>query len=104
MFDLINNNKYLWGCSMLFLNIGSRYLVADIGKFNEKLLSQDLAKKFILFCLFFMATRDFLTSIILTIASSILIYGLLNEQSRYSLVPVDSNIKNKLRSYYTNLH
>jgi len=103
MIDLINNNKYMWGSAMLFLNLGSRFVMADIGKFNEKLLSNDIAKKFILFCLFFIATRDVLTSAILTMAFSVIIYGLFNEQSRYSLVPNDSIIKQKIKNYYTNL-
>lgn len=85
---------------MLFLNLGSRFIMADLGQFNEKILSQNLVKKFILFCLFFVATRDVITAAILTICFSVIIYGLFNENSKYSLIPDDSFIKEKLKLYY----
>jgi hypothetical protein len=88
---------------MLFLNMGSRFLMADLGAFNEKILSQNLVKKFILFCLFFVATRDIITSLLLTIAFSVIIYGLFNDKSKYSLVPSDPLIKDKMVSYYERL-
>jgi hypothetical protein len=98
--DLLNNNKFFWGSCMLFLNMGSRFVIADLGSFNEKILSHNLVKKFILFCLFFVATRDILTSLLLTIAFSIIIYGLFNENSKYSLVPQENEMKNVIKKYY----
>jgi hypothetical protein len=100
--DFINGNKYLWGISLLLLNVGSRHIVMDLGKFNENILANSIVKKFVLFCMFFVATRDVLVSLVLTLCFSVIVYGLLNENSRYTLVPHDQSIKQKIREYYEN--
>lgn len=102
MLELLNNNKYLWGISLLFLNLGSRHIIGDLGKFHESILAHDLVKKFVLFSMFFVATRDIPVSILLTIAFSVIVHGLLNEKSRYSLVPNDTDLKQKIDEYFTN--
>ena len=99
-FTQINNNTYLAGVSILMLNLGSRYIMGDIGKFLESILNNDITKKIVLFLLFFMGTRNVLTSLILTLIFSIIIYGIFNETSRYSLVPNDAKIKQTIRDYY----
>ena len=91
--DIFNNNKYLWGISLLLLNLGSRHIVTDLGKFNESILAHEVVKKFILWSMFFVATRDVLVSCVLTFCFSIIAYGLFNENSKYSLVPNDQKFK-----------
>jgi hypothetical protein len=100
-FAYVNNNAYMAGFSLLMLNVGSRYIMADIGGFLEKVLAHDLVKKLVLFCMFFVATRNAVTSLVLTVVFSIIIYGFFNEKSRYSLIPNDDLIKRQLSQYYT---
>jgi hypothetical protein len=86
-FANINNNKYFWGFTLLMLNLGSKYLASDLGKFHEKVLNSDLVKRFILFSLFFVATKDVLTSLALTFVFTFIVYGFMDEQSPLSFVP-----------------
>jgi hypothetical protein len=83
----INSNKIMWGVSMLMLNFGARYVVADLGKAHEVILSHEITKKLIVLCLFFVATRDILMSFILTVAYIVVIDGILHEKRRFCLVP-----------------
>jgi hypothetical protein len=98
--ELLNNNKYLWGTCMLFLNMGSRFIAADLGTFHEKVLSQNIVKKFILFCLFFVATRDVAAALVLTIGFSVIIYGVFNDKSKYTLIPKQQESVETLKKYY----
>lgn len=83
----INSNKIFWGMSMLMLNFGARYVVADLGKTHEIILSHEITKKLIVLSLFFVATRDILMSFILTVAYIVVIDGMLHEKRRFCIVP-----------------
>ena len=85
--DVLNNNRILWGVTMLLLNMGSRYVVADLGKFHEAILSNEYFKKIIVFSMFFVATRDVLTAFLLSILYVLLIDGILHEKRKFCIVP-----------------
>ena len=86
IFLSIATNKLFIGCTMLIMNIGTKHIIADISPNLEELIKSPLFKQVILFCMFFVATRDIMSSIILTFAFNIVIKGLLNEKSKYSLL------------------
>lgn len=96
----LNENKYFAGVALIALNLGSRYLAADLGKFHETVLSNDLVKRFVLFSLFFVATRDVIIALTLTLVFSILVYGFLHERSRFSLVPDAARVSERMERYY----
>jgi uncharacterized membrane protein (DUF485 family) len=83
---LLNNNKILWGVSMILLNLGSKYIMADLGKAHEKLLKQEFFKKIILFSMFFVATRDIVTTFLLTCVYVIVVDGILHEDRNFSIM------------------
>lgn len=85
--DVLASNKIFVGFAILIMNIGSRFVIMDVGKAHEKLLNHELVKKLVVFCMFFVATRDIMTAAILTFAFIILLEGLLNENSRFSILP-----------------
>lgn len=85
--DGLNNSKVIAGVAMLMLNIGSRYVQADLGKFHEQLLSNPYVKKLIVFSMFFVATRDLGMAFLLTILYIIIIDGVLHENRKFSLIP-----------------
>ena len=91
----LNNNKIVWGVTILLLNVGSRYIVADLGKFHESILTNEYVKKIILFSMFFVATRDILTAFLLTILYIFVIDGLLHEKRKFCIVP------NKYKTFQT---
>jgi hypothetical protein len=99
----LNNSKIFWGVSMILLNMGSRYIIGDLGKTHEKILTSEIFKKIILFSMFFVATRDVITSFLLTVFYVIVIDGLLHERRNFCVVKpqhdTESTPKPSLQDY-----
>lgn len=95
---LLNNNKVLWGVTMVLMNIGSRYVIADLGKIHDSLLATEFVKKIIIFSIFFVATRDILIAFMLTISYIFIIDGILHEKRRFCIVPKKyiNQVENKI--------
>lgn len=72
---------------MIMVNLGSRYVIGDLGKFHDYILNQEIVKKIITFCLFFVATRDITISFVLTILYVIVIDGMLHEKRAFCILP-----------------
>lgn len=85
--NILNNNKILWGVTMMLLNLGSRYVAGDLGKVTEAILASDYVKKVIVFSMFFVATRDILIALILTILYALIIDGILHEKRKMCMIP-----------------
>lgn len=83
MLSLLNNNKVLWGVTMILLNMGSKYVMADLGKVHERILTNEIAKKVIVFSMFFVATREVTTAFLLTVFYVILVDGILHEKRNF---------------------
>lgn len=91
---MLNNNKFFWGVTMLFLNLGSRYVIADLGKIHEYFLTNELVKKVIIFCMCFVATRDVIISFILSILYVIIVDGVMHEKRKFSFFSKNSETYN----------
>lgn len=89
----LNNNRIFIGVAMMIMNIGSRYIIADLTDVHQKLMSSPIFKQIILFCMFFVATRDVMISVILTFAFIFIVHGLLNEKRKFNLLP--HSLRNK---------
>lgn len=63
----MNNNKIVWAITMLVFNVGSRFVLADISDGNEHVLNTVVFKQLVVFCMFFVATRDIALSVVLTV-------------------------------------
>lgn len=83
---LANNNKIIWGVTMLLLNVGAKYVIADLGLIHEKLLANEIAKKIVIFSMFFVATRDIITAFVLSVLYVIIIDGIFHESRNFSVV------------------
>jgi hypothetical protein len=68
---------------MILFNIGSKYLVIDISKNQEQFLKNVIIRRLTLFCIFFVATRDLLTSFGLTAFFVIISQGIFNQESKF---------------------
>lgn len=95
----LNTNKLFWGVTMVLMNMGSRFVIMDVSKNHEQLLMSDLVKKLILFCMFFVGTRDIITALMLTFAFSIIVQGLLDHSSRFCILP--TNVLDKIKQQQT---
>ena len=67
LLNLLNNSKFLVGVAILMSNIGGRYLNLDLTKKEEKFLQQPLIRRLLVFFVAFIATRDIVVSIIITL-------------------------------------
>ena len=82
-----NTNPYLAGIAMIMFNIGSRYLVVDMNQNTENLLKSKIMRRITLFSIFFIATRDLITSLILTAVFLVMTMNLFNEESSFCILP-----------------
>ena len=85
--DNVNQNKYIWGITMVLMNIGARYIQYDVPKVFEFIFSRPLVRRIFVFCVCFMATRDITISLILTGAFIILFMFVLNPESDFCVIP-----------------
>ena len=69
----INENKYIIGLTMIMLNIGARFIIDELDDDLRKLISNTIVRRVVIFCSFFMATKDLFTASVLTIIFVILI-------------------------------
>ena len=82
-----NNSKFLLGVTMLLLNVGSRYVELGFSKTQERALRNGLGREIFIFAVVFMGTRDIIISIMMTASFIILSDYLLNERSRFCIMP-----------------
>ena len=76
-----NTNPYFIGVMMLVLNLGGRFLAMDVTKEQEKLFQNPWFRRFIIFTVLFVATRNVAVAAVLTLFVVILFNYLLNENS-----------------------
>ena len=69
----INENKYMIGITMIMLNIGARFIIDELDDDLRKMISNVVVRRVVIFCSFFMATKDLFTAVVLTIIFVILI-------------------------------
>ena len=55
------------GITMIMLNIGARFIKDELDDDLRKLVSNTFIRRIVIFCSFFMATKDLFTAIVLTI-------------------------------------
>jgi Ca2+/Na+ antiporter len=87
----INNNRFIWGITSFIFNIGARHVISDLGQVHMYMFSTSFFKALIVFSMFFMATRDVLIALLLSVMYVVVFIGLLHEKSKYSIIP--KNIK-----------
>lgn len=82
----LNNNTYFYGIMMIFLNMGAKYIELDLEP-HRKFLSSKVIRRFLIFTVAFIATRDILVSLIITATFIILVLNLFNSSSNYCILP-----------------
>ena len=77
------------------MNLGSKYISMELNETQEDFLSQKTIRRIIIFAVFFVATRDILISVILTIVFILFIGSLFNDTSKFCIIK-KKNPKTKL--------
>jgi hypothetical protein len=85
--DSINNSRLFAGIMMLLLNVGSRFVIEDISKTQQEWFSNQLMRRIVIFAICFMATKDIVTSVVLTGGFIIFTQGILAEDNPLSVLP-----------------
>jgi hypothetical protein len=85
--NALNDNKLLLGIAMILFNMGSKYLVMDLSKNQEQFLKSTIVRRMTLFSIFFIATHDLITALILTSSFVVLAQGLFNQESKLYILP-----------------
>ena len=81
----VNSNPYFIGLMMLLLNLGGRFLALEISKEQEKFLSHPIVRRFFLFAVLFVGTRNLIIAAGLTVIVIIMLGYLFNENSELCL-------------------
>ena len=87
LFNTLNSNNFFIGIMMIVLNLGSKYIEIDIGNNQKKLLNNKIMRRFLIFTIVFIATRDVMTSLIITAVFIILVLNLFNQDSSLCILP-----------------
>lgn len=77
--------KLLQGVLMIAMNFGTKHVVSELTPWQEQLMATAVAKRIVLFAIFFTATRDFICSLALTGMFTLAMSTLLNERSQFYL-------------------
>jgi hypothetical protein len=92
-YDSLNNNKIFAGVIILIMNICSRYATLELSQSQEYYIKYVFGKQLLLFAIIWMGTRDIIISIVLTILFLILADYLLNDQSKYCIIPSNCKVE-----------
>ena len=85
--DSLNNSKYLFAMMMLLMNVGGKYIEMDISKHHKSFLATSVIfRRLLIFTIAFIATRDVVSSLIITASFVILVLHLFNYDSEYCIL------------------
>lgn len=96
----------LLSLSFLFVQIGNRYLKINVTKAQSRIIYHPYFQTILYASVVYYSTRNILNTAIIVVASYVLLYVLLNENSEYNILPskllYEENISQELISYREN--
>jgi hypothetical protein len=87
----LNGNKYILGLMILLINLGARYIGNEVSDFMHKVLNHKFARRFLIFLVLWMGTRDLVVAGVITITFIVLVNTVFNENSDFCILPVTNN-------------
>ena len=87
----LNGNKYVLGLMILLINLGARYIGNEVSDFMHKVLNHKFARRFLIFLVLWMGTRDLVVAGVITITFIVLVNTVFNENSAFCILPVTNN-------------
>ena len=82
----LNNSKFFAGILMILMNIGSKYISLELSETQDDFFSNKVIRRMMIFVVVFIATKDIVTSFIITACFIIMVSGLFNENSKFCLI------------------
>ena len=86
----LSSNKYVLGIMILLINLGARYIGNELNEFSHKVLNHKFARRFLIFLVIWMGSRDLLVAFIITVGFIVISNTLLNEQSSMCILPIET--------------
>ena len=86
----LSGNKYILGLMILLINIGARYIGNEVGDFMHKVLNHKFSRRFLIFLVLWMGTRDLVVAGVITISFIVIVTTIFNEHSDYCILPIDN--------------
>jgi hypothetical protein len=89
----VNTSPYVSASMMLVLNLGGRFLGLELTKKQEAFFTHPYVRRFLIFCILFVATRNIIIAGWMTILIILLIGYITNEKSALCIFgkgPIDS--------------
>ena len=83
--NIFSSNPYFIGLMMLILNLGGRFIVLEVTKGQEKFFQNPWFRRFLIFTVLFVATRNLVVAAIMTVVIVLFIGYLFNENSKFYL-------------------
>jgi hypothetical protein len=84
--SVFNTNLYFVGIMMLILNLGGRFIAMEITKEQEQFFQNPWVRRFLIFVVLFVATRNLLISFWLTVIVVLILGYLFNENSNLFVI------------------
>jgi len=87
----LSGNKYILGLMILLINLGARYIGNEVSEFMHKVLNHKFARRFLIFLVLWMGTRDLVVASVITVSFIVLVNTLFNENSKFCILPVEND-------------
>lgn len=82
----LSANPVFIGLVMLILNLGGRFIVMEVSKEQEQVFQHPWVRRFLIFAVLFVATRNILTALWMTVVVVLVMGYLFNENSSLCLL------------------
>tara|TARA_B100000575_G_scaffold288489_1_gene288601 strand:+ start:10651 stop:11154 length:504 start_codon:yes stop_codon:yes gene_type:complete len=83
----LNDSKFFMGAVMIMMNIASKHISIDLTASQQKYFKNNVARQLLIFAIAWSATKDIFIALVITACFHILAMHLLNEDSRFCIIP-----------------
>jgi hypothetical protein len=80
--EQLAENKFFIGLMMIMVNIGARFIIEELSDEHRQIAKGDTFRMIVIFCSVFLATRDIVTALIITIIFIIIMREVLKTEDK----------------------
>ena len=80
--EQLAENKIFIGLMMIMVNIGARFIIEELSDEHREIAKGETFRKIVVFCSVFLATRDIVTALIVTIIFIVLMNEVLKSEEK----------------------
>ena len=85
IYNFLNTSPFVTGCVMLMMNIGGKYVVMDVPNGMHSFFAHPWVRKLTILCISFVATRNIITALLISLLFILFSRYLMNENSTLCL-------------------